>query len=72
MDEIHEGNDLDTPLELFSAASEGQVDIVPACFVTDGDIELLDDWAEIGFKVAECGCIVRIGGPFDPHEHMDK
>jgi hypothetical protein len=61
----------DSPDDLLAAAANGEVDIVPACFVVAGDLERLDEWSDLGFIVAECGCIVRIGGPFDPHSHRD-
>lgn len=53
-----------TALELFAMACEGAIDIV--LDATPDDLELLDEYAEIGWRLLPCSsCIVRIGGPFD-------
>lgn len=48
-------------------AQRGALLWLPADLVTDEVIAELDEWAEIGFVVLECGCIWRIDD-VDPME----
>ena len=59
---------MDSEEELLAAAAEGAIDIVTTVPGED-PLKRLDEWAELGWILLECGCMVRIGGPFDPHGH---
>lgn len=46
----------------FEAACNGEIDLIPACDVGDDLLAELDDWAEIGWVLLECGCLVSPSG----------
>lgn len=46
----------------FEAACNGEIDIIPAVDVTTDILDELDDWAEIGWTVLDCGCLVSPEG----------
>lgn len=57
----------------FEAACNGEIDMIGAGEVGDDIIEELDEWAEIGWRLLECGCLVgphglRFHGPAEEHE----
>jgi hypothetical protein len=54
---------------LLEAAANREIDVVIGA--TAADLALLDDYAALGWRLMECGCIVRIGGPFDEPHHGD-
>ena len=43
------------------AAQNEEIDVIPSDEVTEAHIERLDDWAEIGWAIDDCGCLVRRG-----------
>ena len=52
----------------FEAACNGEIDLIPANEMGDDLIAELDDWAEIGWLLLECGCLV---GPEGRSLHAD-
>jgi len=46
----------------FEAACNGEIDIIPASELGDDIIAELDDWAEIGWLLLECGCLANANG----------
>jgi hypothetical protein len=57
----------------FEAACNGEIDLIPSVEVGEDLVAELDDWAEIGWLLLECGCLVGPHGmPLhgDPREHL--
>lgn len=46
------------PTADFMAACNGEIDIIAAGDVDDEIIAELDEWAEIGWILLECGCLI--------------
>jgi len=46
----------------FEAACNGEIDLIPASEMGDDLIAELDDWAEIGWLLLECGCLANPNG----------
>ena len=56
----------------FEAACNGEIDIITDEEMGDDIVAELDDWAEIGWLLLECGCLVskdgyRLHGPVPDH-----
>jgi hypothetical protein len=46
----------------FEAACNGEIDIIFAHEVGDDILAELDEWAEIGWLLLECGCLANANG----------